>query len=242
MHSKKLALILVAATVAGAVIGYFINSLFFIVRDVSINRVVSDPQSFDSFHVWLHGYVVDTRVYMFGPKYMLRDFDNEVEIALGGKGGPTNVDLEPYVSFVFDGEDYTQIRNITVSVVGHVRYIGFAIDAPPFLIDVEKVESSVTELETIIIEFLKTTDVPNGGWDNMVEVVEIYDHEFGGKIAVVNYTTANGMHPRFFLEAIERHVAVITVNMRGEVVSGFCVCGSFHDGRIWDLLNQRWIT
>jgi hypothetical protein len=135
---KRLALILVVAAISVAVLGYF---MFYHVRDVSILEIVSNPQSFDGAHVRLHGYVVDTSVYMFGPKYMLRDFDNEVEIALGGKGGPTNVDLEPYVSFILDGANYTQISNITVGVVGYVRYIGFAVDAPPFLLEVEKVES-----------------------------------------------------------------------------------------------------
>ena len=241
MHWKRLALILVAAIVAGAVIGYFINSLFFVVRDVSINEVVSDPQSFDGAYVRLHGYVVDTIVYMFGPKYVLRDFDAEVEIALGGKSGSGKVDLEPYVSFVFDGKNYTQIKNIKVSVMGYVRYIGLVTDAPPFYLDFEKVEPSVTALETIIIEFLKTTDVSDGGWDNTVEIMEIYDHEFGGKVAVVKYGTVNAVHPHFMCEAIEAHIAVITLSKKGEVMSAFCVWGSFHGGKIWDLLNQRWI-
>jgi len=100
---------------------------------------------------------------------------------------------------------------------------------------------SQAELEKIVTEFLKTTDVPNGGWDGTVEVKEIYDHKLGGKVMIVKYTTANAGHPGFFWEAIERHIAVITLNMRGEVVSAFCVWGNFHDGKIWDLPNQRWL-
>ena len=77
---------------------------------------------------------------MFGPKYVLRDFDNGVEIALGGKGGSGNdVDLESCVSFLFDGRNYTQIRDLTVSVVGHVHYAGPIVDAPPFSLEIEKV-------------------------------------------------------------------------------------------------------
>jgi hypothetical protein len=77
---------------------------------------------------------------MFGPRYVLRDFDNDVEIALGGKGGSGNeVDLESCVSFLFDGGNYTQIRDLTVSVVGHIRYVGPVVDAPPFSLEVEKV-------------------------------------------------------------------------------------------------------
>jgi len=238
---KRLAWILVVvAAVACVVIGLSMNSLFYGVRDVSIGEVVSDPQSFDGAYVRLCGYAVDTGVYMFGPKYVLRDFDDAVEIALGGKGGPKKVDLEPYVSFVLDMGNYTSIRNIRVSVIGYVRYIGPVIDAPSFYVDVEKVEPSVTELETVVAEFLKTTDVANVLWDDTVEIIEIYDHKLGGKVVVVNYTTMNAVHPHFMCEAIEHHTAVITINEKGEVVSAFCVWGSFHDGKIWDLVNQRW--
>ncbi len=94
---------------------------------------------------------------------------------------------------------------------------------------------------TIVIEFLKTTDVPNGVWDGTIEIKEIYDHKLGGKVVVVKYITATGGHPDFFLDAPEHHTAVITLNMRGEVVSAFCVWANFHGGRIWDLINQRWI-
>jgi hypothetical protein len=219
----------------------FVFSPLYAIKDVSIREINSNPPSFDGAHVKLQGYLVNTSVYIFGPKYVLREFDDGVEIALGGKGGIEKVDLKPYVSFIFDGSNYTHIRDLRISVVGYVRYIGLVTDAPSFYLDVEKVEPNVTELETIVLEFLKTTDVPNGGWDGTVEVKEVYDHKLGGKVMVVKYTTANGGHPDFFLEAIEHHVAVIALNMAGEIVSAFCVQGSFHDGRIWDLLNERWI-
>ncbi len=243
MRLKRLALILVVVVaVAGVLIGIFHDFLFYGVRDVSVGDVVSDPHSFDGVHVRLPGYVVDTSVYMFGPKYVLRDFDEGVEIALGGKGGSGKVDFEPYVSFIFDGENYTQIRNIRVSVVGYVCYIGPVSDAPSFYVDVEKVEPNLTELENIVIEFLKTTDVANVLWDDTVRIIEVYDHGFGGKVVVVNYTTCKAVHPHFMFLAIEHHTAVITLNEEGKVMSAFCVWGSFHGlNNIWDLINQRWI-
>lgn len=107
--------------------------------------------------------------------------------------------------------------------------------------EVIEVQLDEAELEMIIIEFLKTTDVANGTWDGTVNILEVYDHKLGGKVVVVNYTTMNAVHPHFMCEAIEHHTAVITLNEKGEVLSAFCVWGTFHDGRIWDLLNQRWI-
>lgn len=189
---KRLSLILMVVIVAGVITGHFVNSSFSSVRDVSIGEIVSDLQSFVGAHVRLRGYVADTSAYMFGPKYTLREFDGRVEIALGGKGVFGKSYLEPYVSFVFDGENYTQIRNIRVNVLGYIRYMGPVTDAPSFYLEVEKVEPSVTELETIVIEFLNTTDVPNGGWNGTVEVKEIYDHKLDGKVMVVRYTTSNG--------------------------------------------------
>lgn len=59
---------------------------------------------------------------------------------------------------------------------------------------------SELDVENIVVEFLKTTDVPNGGWDGTIEVQEIYDHKLGGKVVVAKYTTMNAGHPGFFLE------------------------------------------
>jgi len=101
--------------------------------------------------------------------------------------------------------------------------------------------SSELDVVNIVVEFLKTTDVPKGGWDGIIEVQEIYDHKLGGKVVVAKYTTMNAGHPGFFWEAIEHHTLVITLSEEGEVMSAFCVWGSFHDGKIWDLINQRWI-
>ncbi len=192
---KRLALIsVVVAAVFVVVLGYFLSSVISGVRDVSIVEVVSDPQSFDGVHVQLHGYVADVS-YMFGPKYVLRDLEDGVEIALDGKSGPENVDLDPYVSFVFDAENYTQVRNVRVSVVGYVRYIGWVTDSPSFLLEVEKVEPQMDTLEMIVTEFLKTTDVADGEWDGTVEIKEVYDHKLGGEVVVVGYTTVNAVHP-----------------------------------------------
>ncbi len=242
MRWKRLALILVVvAAVSVAVVGYFISFVIYGARDFSVEEVVSDPQSFDGVHVRLWGYVVDTSVYIFGPKYVLRDLEDGVEIALGSKAGPEEVDFTPYVSLVFDGENYTQIRNVRVSVVGYVRYIGSVVDAPPFYLDVEKVELRIDVLKELVIGFLKTTDVSDGEWNGTVEIKEVYDHKLGGKVIVVKYTSWNAVHPHFMCEAIEHHTAVVTLNEKGQVVSAFCVWGSFHDGEIWDLVNQRWI-
>jgi len=237
MHWKKLALILGAAVAAVAIASILLSFSLYSVRGASIRNIVSNPQSFNRAHVWLHGYIVEARGYMFGPKYVLRDFDEGVEIALSGEAN-----FEPYVSFVFDGRNYTQVRNLRVSIEGYVRYIGPVIDAPSFYLDVKKVELHATELKTIVIEFLKTTDVSHSGWNETVEVLEIYDHKLGGKVVVVKYITPNAVHPHFMCEAIEQHVAVITLNHRGEVTSAFCVWGTLHSAdRIWDLANQRWI-
>jgi len=100
---------------------------------------------------------------------------------------------------------------------------------------------SQSELEKIVIDFLKTTDVSSSLWNDTVEIIEIYDHKLGGKVIVVNYTTVNAVHPHFMCEAIEHHTAIIMLNEKGQVMSAFCVWGSFHEGKNWDLINQRWI-
>jgi len=236
----KLLVLFLTVILGVSVISFLLYSAIYGVRDVSIKDVVSDSQTFDGTRVRLRGYVVDTSIYMFDPKYVLRNFEEKAEIALGGKGGHEKVNLEPYVSFVFNGENYTKIRDINASIVGIVRYIGLVTDAPPVSLDVEEIEPTIDALKTILTEFLNTTDVSKGGLYN-VEILEVYEHKLGGQVAVVNYTTVNAGHPHFMCEAIEHHTAMITLNDNGHVISAFCVWGSFHDGRIWDLLNKRWI-
>lgn len=102
-------------------------------------------------------------------------------------------------------------------------------------------KNSNLELETIVSNFLKTTDVPNGVWDGSITVEEIYDHKLGGKVMVAEYTTSTAGHPDFFLDTIEHHIAVITLNLSREIVSAFCVWSNIHDSEIWDLLNQKWV-
>jgi len=238
---QRLALISVVVAFSVFAVGFLVYSAFYHVRDVSIKDVVSDPQSFDGVRVRLPGYVVETS-YMFGPKYMLRDFEEGDEIALGGKGGSEGVDLEPYVSFVFDGRDYTRIGDMNVSVVGIVRYIGLVMDAPPVSLDVEEVEPTIDALKTVLIEFLKTTDVSKGlsNYD-AVEIREVYSHKSGGWVVVAEYTTTSAIHPDFMAEAIEHHRAEFTIDEKGQVTSAFCLWGTFHKDKFWDLVNQRWI-
>lgn len=162
MRRKRLVLILVATIATGALIGYFINSLFFVVRDVSIEDVVSDPQSFDRARVRLRGYVVDTHIYVLGPKYVLMS-DYGTEIALGGKSGPENIDLDPYVSFIFDGKNYTQIRSLKLIVLGSVRYIGSATDTPPYYFEVETVKEANTVMEDVATEISKKAGLVREG-------------------------------------------------------------------------------
>ena len=153
-HRRFFIAFLILSSILAAVLLYqFVFHPLYAIKDVSVREINSDPPSFSGAHVKLQGYIVNTSMYMFGPKYVLRDFDDGVEIALGGKGGVEKVDLKPYVSFVFDGRNYSHIRNLRVSVVGYVRYIGLVTDAPSFYLDVEKVEPIAAEMETIVIEF-----------------------------------------------------------------------------------------
>jgi len=141
--------------------------------------------------------------------------------------GDGNYQVTIYTSIVNEG---------TYEIVVTAQKEGYEPDQTSLTLTV-----TTNTLCTIVMEFLKTTDVPNGVWDGTIEIKEIYDHKLGGKVVVVKYITATGGHPDFFLDAPEHHTAVITLNMRGEVVSAFCVWANFHGGRIWDLINQRWI-
>jgi len=36
------------------------------------------------------------------------------------------------------------------------------------------------ELKGIVVNFLKTTDVPRGGWNESIMIRKVYDHKLGG--------------------------------------------------------------
>jgi len=141
MLSRKSAsiLTLILAVVAGVagIAGYIALNIS-AAGEVSVKDINSNPECFNNTRVRINGYVADTSCYMFGPKYVLRD--NLSEIALSQKNGPRSVDLARYVSFIFDGENYTQTRDMVISVVGHVRYVGFVTDAPSCYVEVEDAE------------------------------------------------------------------------------------------------------
>jgi hypothetical protein len=133
--SLTLLLIVVAAVTGTA--GYVaLNAL--LPRHVSIKEINTNPEAFNGTWVSLQGYVVNTNVYMFGPKCTLKD--DESQIALDSKNPAANISLDRLVSFFFDGENYTQTRDIIVSIVGHVRYVGLVTDMPSHYVDVERAE------------------------------------------------------------------------------------------------------
>jgi hypothetical protein len=93
------------------------------------------------------------------------------------------------------------------------------------------------KLRTIIVEFLRTTDVSKFLMDGTVIIKEVYDNIYGGDIVVVEYVTSSMGHPTFMLEAIERHIAVTSLDANRKVVSAFCI----HGTGVWDLVNQKWL-
>lgn len=209
------------------------------VKEVSIKNVVENSAKFNGMRVKLSGYIINiTNVYMFGPKYFLRDHEEKVEIALNIKGEPEKINLEPYISFVFNGENYTKIRDIKVTITGIVHYVGQATDAPLVTVNIENIKPQINALKTIIIQFLNTTDVAKGGLYGEIEILELYEQKLGGHVVLVAYITRTMGHPHFILEALESHTAIITLNQKSEVISAYCL----HRNKIWDLINQKWVN
>jgi len=103
-------------------------------------------------------------------------------------------------------------------VLGFLGFYGFIFGSVQL--------SNEAGLARIVVDFLKTTDVPHGVWNESVRIREIYDHKLGCKVLVAEYVTMNMGHPEFMAEAIERHIAILTLNSEGQVISAFCIHGS----------------
>ena len=152
MLSRKsasiLALILAVIAAVAGITGYIALDIS-ATGVVSVKDINSNPQRFNNTRVRVNGYIVDASCCMFGPKYVLRD--DSSEIALGEKGGSRNVDLTPYVSFIFDGQNYTQTEDMLMSVVGHVRYVGSVTDAPPYYVEIENAELKAARWDAVAL-------------------------------------------------------------------------------------------
>lgn len=87
--------------------------------------------------------------YMFGPAFVLRNFNYDgAEIGIAGKGQAivNGFNLTQYVSFEQnDRGGMIQVNNTKVTVVGHVHYWGYRTDVPPFDLDIEEVSAKSVE-------------------------------------------------------------------------------------------------
>lgn len=138
MKYKRIFIFLMISTIVATFLFYqFVLYPFYIVKEVSIEEISSNPKSFDGWHVLLRGSIIKNVGLFFGPKYELKG--DTGKIALGGKGA-LEIDLEPHVSYTFDGSNYTKVSETRVVVIGYVRYVGLVMDAPPYNLDVEVVK------------------------------------------------------------------------------------------------------
>lgn len=142
-----LTFVLVAVAAVASVVGYVVLCLSPF-RDVTIEDIASNPESFDGVHVRLRGYIVKPN-YFLGPKYVLRD--GRWEVALSEKGKSGGVQLERFVSFIIGGQNRTQLRDMVVSVSGCARYIGFVVDSPSYYVEVEDVKIQTVQADLIML-------------------------------------------------------------------------------------------
>jgi hypothetical protein len=150
----SLTLLLIVVAVVTGIVGYTALSAL-LPKHVSIKEINADPEIFNGAYVSLRGYTVKTSVYTFGPKYILKE--DESQIALDGKNPPVDIDLDRVVSFIFDGENYTQTRDIIISVVGRIRYVGLVTDAPSHYVDIERMEPETARWDMTIVDSQQIT-------------------------------------------------------------------------------------
>jgi hypothetical protein len=150
----SLTLLLIVVAVVTVIVEYIALSAL-LPKHVSIKEINADPEIFNGAYVSLRGYTIKTSVYTFGPKYILKE--DESQIALDGKNPPVDLDLDRVVSFIFDGENYTQVRDMIISVVGRIRYVGLVTDAPSHYVDIERMEPETARLDMTIVDSQQMT-------------------------------------------------------------------------------------
>ena len=125
----------------------FAYSYYFQYKEVPLAMIENNPESFNQNKISLVGLVIKNEGALFGPKYELAEFKSSNDfdinsakrIALGLKAGPS-IDLTNFVSYTFDGRNYTKIANKPANVKGKVIYHGPVIDAPQYYLDLETIK------------------------------------------------------------------------------------------------------
>jgi hypothetical protein len=155
------AFVLAAIAVAVSLTGYIVLSIP-VPKNVTIMEINWNPQSFNNTYVRVDGYLANTSDYTYGSTYFLRD--NGSEIALSQRNGPSGIDLAKYVSFISDGGNHAQTRDMLMSIEGHIRYMGFVTDMPSRCIEVESAQlksarwdQATLEKQQIRVEVEKTS-------------------------------------------------------------------------------------
>lgn len=128
-------------------VGSIIYLQYFSYRELSVSSIESNPQIYNFAKVKLRGMVIENTGMFFGSNYELAGFEqgkifdikDASQIALGLKGG-SNIDLTNYVSYYFDGLNYTEGVYKPVVVTGTIKYLGEVMDAPPFYLELESVK------------------------------------------------------------------------------------------------------
>jgi hypothetical protein len=144
MNKLKIALILVFLVVLFFGLIYF---QYFSYRTISLATIENNPQIYNQVKIKLKGVVIRNEGTFFGPEYELAelesskvfDINTAKRIALGLKDS-FKINLSDYVSYTFDGHNYTQIAYKPVTVKGTVIYLGLVMDAPPFYLDLESIK------------------------------------------------------------------------------------------------------
>ncbi|MBI4138068.1 MAG: hypothetical protein HY482_00540 [Candidatus Wildermuthbacteria bacterium] len=138
ISGRPFVLVVLLATLLAGGVGYFLLNQ----KETfsSFREIQQHPQAYDGKEIKLTGRIVRNDGVWFGLPYELAESgktpDQAVRIPLAGDN------LDAYVSFLFDGKVYTEIANREVAIKGVVRYIGEVTDAPPFHIQVDRIEGS----------------------------------------------------------------------------------------------------
>jgi len=120
---------------------------YFSYNKIPLSTIEDNPTPYNKIKISIRGLVIRNEGAFFGPQYELAEFESSKDfninaakqIALGLKSD-SNVDLSNFISYTFDGRNYTQIANKPVNVKGIVIYHGPVTDAPQYYLDLEKIK------------------------------------------------------------------------------------------------------
>jgi len=143
----KKAIVISTIVILIALSSVLVYSQFIVYKNIPLADIEKDPQIYDQKRIEVEGIIIENVGAFFGARYTLAQttptepfkIEDTKKIALNWGGG-SDINFSNYVSYIFNGADYAEVRKKRVVIEGTMIYYGDVLDAPPYYIAIDNIQ------------------------------------------------------------------------------------------------------